>query len=174
MRDLSLGGCLVESVLPLNPGNNIQIKFSAFGERVTLDGSVAHVMSENRYGIRFEPKTNLHLMHLANIIEQFQQTPSLRRPTRVQIQCDAVLDRQPSILVNLSEGGCFIKTNARFNTGDIVEVKFQLGKEEIYLAAQIRWRTKAGIGVEYLSPLPDQISCISDFIAKQIPKLSSV
>lgn len=173
MKQLSLGGCLVDSVLPLAPGENVRVRFSVFGEQMGMDGRVVHAVSTTRFGIRFEPETTQNFLSLASIIERIQESSAARRPTRVPIRLDAVLDRQPSSVVNLSEQGCFLQTHGAFNPGDIVEVRFRLGEEAIHLAAQIRWKTKTGIGVEYLSPDPGQIQLISNFITREIPKTSN-
>lgn len=173
MKQLSLGGCLVESVLPLSPGEDVRVAFSAFGEKVRLTGRVVHAASSTRFGIRFEAETTRNLLSLAGVIERFQEKSVTRRPTRVPVRCKAVVDRQSSSLVNLSEQGCFIKTKGSFHPGDIVEVRFPLDGQEVHLAAQIRWKTKSGFGLEYLSPDPDQIRSISDFISREMPKPSN-
>ena len=171
IKKLSLGGCLVESPLPLRVADSIQVEFQAFGEHIRLTGSIIHALSEHRFGIRFEAVQGDQIAPLSNIIGRFQDTGGLRRPTRLQIQQEAVLDRDPSLLINLSEGGCFLKTGSAFHQGDIVEIRFALEGKSIDLAGQIRWTTPTGIGVEYLSPEPSHIHSISDFITRQIDKI---
>ena len=164
IRELSLGGCLIESAFPLKTGDNVEIKFSAFGKKTTLAGRVIYRKGQHGYGIRFTHETKRAPKSLKTIIERFQLSSRTKRPIRVQIQRDAVLDKQPSTLVNVSAYGCFIKTKTRYNLGDIVEVRFRLADKEIHLAAQIRWKTKTGIGIEYLSPDPSHVRGISEFI----------
>ncbi len=124
-------------------------------------------LGQNQYAIRFENQSNENNIRLVKAIEKIHETENAKRQTRIQLKQKAALDREPALLTNLSEGGCFLQTTAPFNTNDIVEVKFKLEKDEFHLAGQIRWVHSKGVGVEYLSPEPSQIDNISDFIKAQ-------
>lgn len=170
VKRLSLGGCLVECNQPLDDSDPIQLSFSAFGEEFRLLGRVIHVAGPNRYGIRFETENDDHLLRLVNAIQKIQDAAISRRSIRVKIQREALLDKAPSLLMNLSEGGCSLRTSHSFHPGDIVEVQFFLNEEEIHLAGQVRWTGPEGVGVEFLSPDPAQVGDISRFLTKHPPQ----
>lgn len=169
-KKLSLGGCLVECKGTLDPIHPIQIEFSSHGEQFLLTGHLIHSLAENQYGIRFDPEGDDLIIRLVDVIQKIQDAAIARRSTRLKIQRQALLDNQPSILTDLSEGGGSLETSHGFNYGDIVEVRFSLEDEEIHLAAQVRWKNQKGVGVEFLSPDPTQVGEISTFIIKQISK----
>lgn len=172
IKKLSLGGCLVECIEPLRDADSIDLRFSAFGEAFHLFGRVILVAGANQYGIRFEPDSDDHALRLASAIKKIQDASIARRSTRLKIEQKALLDKEPSLLVDLSEGGCFLQTAHRFNLGDIIEVQFFLNDEAIHLAGQIRWTGPEGVGVEFLSPDPNQIGDIARFLTKKHPRKS--
>lgn len=169
IKKLSLGGCLVECNKPLADADPLEVRFSAFGETFHLRGRVIHVIGANQYGIRFESHNDDQLLRLVDAIKKIQDASIARRSTRLKVQQEALLDKEPSLLVDLSEGGCFVRTTHRFNLGDIIEVQFLLNDEEIHLAGQIRWTGSEGVGVEFLSPDPTQIGDIARFLVKKHP-----
>jgi Tfp pilus assembly protein PilZ len=122
---------------------------------------------ENQFGLRFEADEHDQALRLANVIQQIQETPARRRPQRLRILREALVDNNTAILTNLAEGGCFLRTKGSYRRGDVVEVGFELDQQALRLPAQVRWCTPIGIGVQYLSPDPAQIRLISDFIARR-------
>lgn len=173
IKKLSLGGCLVECNEPLRDADPIEVAFSAFDETFRLHGRVILVAGANQYGVRFEPDNDDQVLRLVEAIKKIQDASIARRSTRLKIQQEALLDNEPSLLADLSEGGCFVRTSRRFNLGDIIEVQFSLNDEEIHLAGQIRWTVPEGVGVEFLSPDPTQIGDIARFLIKKPPPKSS-
>jgi len=173
IKKLSLGGCLVECNEPLQDADPIELAFSAFNQTFRLHGCIILVAGANQYGIRFEPDNDDQALRLADAIKKIQDASIARRSTRLKVQQEALLDKQPSLLVDLSEGGCFLQTPHRFNLGDIIEVQFFLNDESIHLAGQIRWTGQEGVGVEFLSPDPAQIGDIARFLTKKPPLKSS-
>lgn len=169
IKKLSLGGCLVECNKPLDDADPLEVRFSAFGETFHLLGRVIHVVGANQYGIRFESQNDDQLLGLIDAVKKIQDASIARRSTRLKVQQEALLDKMPSLLVDLSEGGCFVRTAHRFNFGDIIEVQFLLNEEEIHLAGQVRWTGPEGVGVEFLSPDPTQIEDIARFLVKKQP-----
>lgn len=166
MKKLGVGGCLLECNQPFDSAEPIQLDFSAQGERFSLTGYIVHSVVQHQYGIRFNTDDN-QVTRLVDVIHKIQDASIVRRSTRLKVHREAFLDNEPSLLTDLSEGGCSLQTSRFFNYGDIVEVRFLLEQEEIYLAAQVRWRSRHGVGVEFLSPDPTQLSDISHFIGKQ-------
>ncbi len=169
VKKLSLGGCLVECNQPLNDSDPIQLAFSAFGEKFRMLGRVIHVASPNRYGIVFESQKDDQVLRLVSLIQKVQDASIARRSTRLRLHREALLDKEPSLLTDLSEGGCSIQTERHFNPGDIIEVQFFLQDEEIHLAGQIRWKGPEGVGVEFLSPDPTQVDDIARFLTQKNP-----
>ena len=167
VKKLSLGGCLVECNRPLAESDLIHLTFSTFDQKFHLPGRVIHTAGPNRYGVRFEPESDDQVMRLVDVIQKIQDASVSRRSTRVKVQREALLDKEPSLLMNLSEGGCSLRTSQPFHPGDIVEVQFFLNDEEIHLAGQVRWTASEGVGVEFLSPDPIQMEDISRFLTKQ-------
>lgn len=172
VKKLSLGGCLVECNQPINDSDPIQLTFSAFDEEFHLPGRVIHLAGPNQYGIRFEPENDDQVLRLVNAIQKIQDASISRRSARLKIKQEAFLDKTPSLLTDLSEGGCSLRTSHSLHPGDIVEVQFFLNEEEIHLAGQVRWTGQNGVGVEFLSPDPTQIGDISRFLTKKDPPSS--
>jgi hypothetical protein len=170
MRKLSLGGCLIECNEVLDPINPLQLEFSTHEEQFSLSGHLIHSLGQNQYGIRFHLTEDDIVFRLVSAIQKIQDTAIARRSTRLKIQRKALVDNEPSVLTDLSEGGGSLQTHRYFNYGDIVEVRFFLDEEVIHLAAQVRWKNPQGIGVEFLSPDPTQVVEIATFIVKQITK----
>ncbi len=166
-KKLSLGGCLIECNQPLDPTEPIQLEFSTHGEQFRLTARLLHSLVRNQYGTRFELEGDDLISRLVGVILKIQDAAIARRSTRLKIQRQALLDNQPSMLTDLSEGGGSLRTSDGFNYGDIVEVRFSLDDDEIHLAAQVRWKNQTGIGIEFLSPDPTQAGEISTFIIKQ-------
>lgn len=169
-KKLSLGGCLIESKEPIDPTSLILLEFSAHGEPFRLTGRVIHLLGPNQYGIRFDLDSEELIGRLVEVIQKLQDVATARRSTRLKIHREALLDNEVSVLTDLSEGGGSLQTARVFNYGDIVEVRFSLENQEIHLAAQVRWKSQSGIGVEFLSPNPTQIGEIATFIIKEISK----
>jgi len=167
IKTLSLGGCLVETSSSLDLRESVRLKFSVIGKSFEVQGRTIHGSKQNQFAIRFENQTNEQNMRLVKVIEKIHETTAARRPTRVPLNQGALVDREPAMLTNLSEGGCFLQTSGSFHPNDIVEIKFELQEDEIHLAGQVRWVDPNGIGIEYLSPEPTQIDCISHFIISQ-------
>ena len=172
IKTLSLGGCLIETHSVLDPEHTIRLIFSVIGERFEVTGRAQHRLEKNQFSIRFEALSNEQNIRLAKVIEKIHENQTNRRPTRIALHQDARLDREPALLTNLSEGGCFLQTQNPFHPNDIVEIKFKLTEEEIHLAGQVRWVNPKGVGVEYLSPEPNQITSISKFIEIHSPALN--
>jgi|GEM_PF-1819932 hypothetical protein len=169
IKTLSLGGCLLETPSNFDLKESVRIKFLVIGKSFEVQGRPVHRAGKNQFAIRFENQSNEQNIRLVRAIEKIYQTNASRRPTRVSVQQEALLDREPAMLTNLSEGGCFLKTSGPFHPNDIVEIKFKLQEDEIHLAGQVRWIHPKGIGIEYLSPEPTQINSISQFINIQSP-----
>lgn len=169
IKKLSVGGCLIECNQPLNDSDPIQLSFSAFDEAFRLLGRVIHIAGSNMYGVRFEAQNDDQVLRLVNAIQKVQDASIARRSARLKIQREAFLDKTPSLLTDLSEGGCSLRTSHSLNLGDIVEVQFFLNDEEIHLAGQVRWTGPNGVGVEFLSPDPTQVGDIARFITKKDP-----
>lgn len=169
-KKLSLGGCLIESRDPIDPTALILLEFSAHGEQFRLTGRVIHLLGPNQFGIRFDLDSEELIARLAEVIQKLQDAATTRRSTRLKIHREALLDNEPSVLTDLSEGGGSLETARVFNYGDIVELRFSLENENIHLAAQVRWKNPKGIGVEFLSPNPTQIGEIATFIIKEVSK----
>jgi hypothetical protein len=164
IKELSAGGCLIETSLQLAGGEHVGLGCTAFGKTLDLDGTVIYHKGPTQYGIRFTRKAKKPTPALLRIIEQQREFLLTRRHIRVEIRRNALVDKEDAILLNVSAQGCFIETSAPSHIGDIVEVKFALAEHQIHLAAQVRWKNNKGIGVEYLSPDPEQVSQITDFI----------
>ena len=170
INGLSLGGCLVESARHLKINDSVLLEFSSFGEDIRLSANVIHAVDEKRFGVRFEPGANEDIVRLAKLIEKIQDLSGSLRSARINVNQEAWLDREPVILKSLSDWGCFIETQAPFNAGDIVELRFYLDQQEIHVAGQVRWRNAQGIGMEYLSPEPEQLNTISGFVSRNLPR----
>ena len=170
MRKLSVGGCLIECKETFDPTHLLHIEFSTQGEQFSLNGHLIHPSDQNQYGIRFELDDEDLILRLVHTIQKIQDTAIARRSTRLKIQRKAFIDNQPSVLTDLSEGGGSLQTSRVFNYGDIVEVRFSLDDQVIHLAAQVRWKTPQGIGIEFLSPDATQVGEIATYIIKQISK----
>ncbi len=166
IRRLSLGGCQVECSTPLTLLSVTQLEFSVLGEDFSLSARPVSNAGENQFCLRFESAASEQTMRLANVIERLLQNRPDVRPARLRIVKEALLDQKPSILTNLSEGGCFLRTKVKYHRGDVVEVQCQLDQQEIRLSAQVRWTTPLGIGVQYLSLDATQLRCITEFIAR--------
>lgn len=172
IKNLSLGGCLVESSNPLDEASAVRLDFSAFDEAFSLAGNAVNHFGEHRFGLRFELASLDDTARLAKIIKQIHLTPEIKRPTRIRILRDAFLDGVPSVITTLGEGGCFVRTRAAYRIGDVVDIRLKLGAREVKLSGQVRWKGKLGIGVQYLSASPDQRAAISDFISTHAKKRS--
>jgi hypothetical protein len=169
IKRLSLGGCLIETSETLEPAAPVKLEFSCGGESVSVTAQPVNTPGENQFGLRFEAEEHDQALRLANIIQQIQETPSRRRPQRLRLVREALVDNTPAVLTNLGEGGCFVRTRGNYRRGDVVEVGFELNQQSLWMPAQVRWRTPLGIGVQYLSPDPAQIRIISDFISLRRP-----
>lgn len=171
-KKLSLGGCLIESKEPIDPTALLLLEFSAHGEPFRLTGRVIHLLGPNQFGIRFDLDSEELIARLIEVIQKLQDAATARRSTRLKIHREALLDNEPSVLTDLSEGGGALETARAFNYGDIVEIRFSLEDENIHLAAQVRWKNEKGIGVEFLSPNSTQVGEIATFIIKEVSKPS--
>ena len=165
MKSLSLGGCLIETDTPIPFKNPVCIKIFLEGESFKLWGDILCSPKEKSYSIRFNPLTYDQNILLINVIEDKLKTYSLPRPTRVSLQGEVLLNRNPALITNISEQGGFIQTSASFNYDDIVDVKFRIKEENMSLVGQVRRVEPRGIGIEFLSPNPTQISTISRYIS---------
>lgn len=171
IKKLSLGGCLVESPHSLDPEDTVELELLVYGEALNLTGSVIHKNDDNQYGIRFDSEANEQTLRLGQLIEKAQQFMTHRRATRIPVQRKAALDNKNALLGDLSEGGCFLKTTQPFVRGDIVEIRFPIGEDDVHLAGQVRWRSSQGVGVAFLSPDPTQIYHISRYISRKTSKV---
>ena len=169
MKTLSLGGCSIETESPIHIRNPVCIKIFLEGESFEMWGDVLYSLKETSYSIRFNHPTNEQNLWLIKVMENIHKTSALERPTRVSLQSNAVLDREPALITNISERGCFIQTPASFNSNDIIEVQFRIKEEEMHLAGQVRWVEPRGIGIEFLSPEPPQINTISRYVSLKTP-----
>ena len=165
MKTLSLGGCLIETETPIHIKNPVCIKIFLEGESFKLWAEVLCSPKETRHSIRFIPPTNDQNLWLINVIENIHKTSAPLRRTRVSLQVNAFLDLKPALITNISEEGGFIQTSASFYYDDIVEVEFRIKEEEMHLVGQVRRVEPRGIGIEFLSPDPTQISTISRYIS---------
>ena len=75
VSDLSLGGCFIDSIVNIRPGEMIQLKIKASdGEWLELEGQVMYVFAGCGFGVRFTSLTDkdriliehLILMHNGN------------------------------------------------------------------------------------------------------------
>ncbi|HSG06045.1 MAG TPA: PilZ domain-containing protein [Nitrospiria bacterium] len=171
IKKISLGGCLVESAHSLDAGTPVQLELRIYGEDLKLSGNIIHNSNEDQYGIRFDSEANEQTLRLGQLIEKAQQFMTHRRATRIPVQRKAALDNKNALLSDLSEGGCFLKTTQPFVRGDIVEIRFPVGEEEVHLAGQVRWKTAQGIGIAFLSPDPTQIYHIARYISRKTSKV---
>ena len=176
VKTLSLEGCLIETEAPILIKNPVYIEIFLEGEIFNLWGDILCSPKERSYSIRFNHPTNEQNLWLIKVIENINKTFTPLPPIRVSLQGNAVLDRKPALITNISEGGCFILTSATFNSNDIVEVKFRIKEEEMHLTGQVRWIGPRGIGIKFFSPDPTQISTISKYIRLKLsssPQASS-
>jgi len=176
MKTLSLGGCSIETESPIHIKNPVCIKIFSEGKSIEVGGDVIYSPKEKSYCIRFNHTTKEQNLWLIKVIENIHKTSPPLRPTRVSLQSNAVLDREPALITNISEGGCFIQTSGSFNSNDIVEVKFRIKEETMHLVGQVRWVGPRGIGIQFLSPEPTQISTISKYVSLKLsssPQASS-
>jgi len=164
MKTLSLGGCSIETESPIHIENPVCIKIFMEGESFEVLGDVLYSTKETSYAIRFNQPSNEQNLRLIQVMETIHKTSGLQRSARVSLQSNAVLDREPALITNISEEGCFIQTSSAFNSNDIVEVQFKIRDEELHLAGQVRWAEPKGIGIEFLSAEPFQISTISRYV----------
>ena len=169
MRSLSLGGCSIETRSPIPIENPVCIKIFLEGKSFEVWGDVLYSPKETNYAIRFNPPSNEQNLLLIKVMENIHKASALQRSTRVSLQSKAVLDREPALITNISEGGCFIQTSASFNSNDIVEVQFRIKEDEMHLAGQVRWVEPRGMGIEFLSLEPIQISTISRYVSLKTP-----
>ncbi len=154
IKKLSLGGCLLESPHQLDKDDPVELNLQVYGEGLILSGDIIHANGENQYGIRFNSDASEHTVRLGQLIEKAQQFTTHRRPTRIPIQKKAFLDGKEALVADLSESGCFLRSTAQLVRGDIVEIRFEIGDDDIHLAGQVRWKTPKGVGVAFLSPDP--------------------
>ena len=174
VKTLSLGGCSIETETPIHIKNPVYIEIFLEGESFKLWGDILCSPKETSYSIRFNHPTNEQNLWLIKVIENINKTPTPLRPIRASLQGIALLDRESALITDISERGCFIQTSASFKYDDIVEVKFIINEEEMYLAGQVIWVGPRGIGIEFLSPDPTQISTISRYVSLQAsPPLAS-
>ena len=165
MKTLSLGGCSIETESPIDIENPVCIKIFLEGENSEVWGDILYSQKERSYSIRFNHPTNEQNLWFIKVMENIHKASTLERRTRVSLQSNAVLDREPVLITNISEGGCFIQTSTPFNSNDIVEVQFRIQEEEMHLAGQVRWIEPRGIGIEFLSLESPQISTISRYVS---------
>lgn len=164
IKTLSLGGCLIEAPRSLEIKEPVRLDFSVEGEHVKMIGTPVRQESGTRLGLKFRLSNKDETLRLMKAIERIQQGPANRRPKRVALQALAIVDREPSLVSNLSEGGCYLKTTGPYALRDIVDVRCMLEDRELSMSAQVRWRGTEGIGVQWLSPDPRQIAWITEFI----------
>lgn len=63
--------------------------------------------------------------------------------------------------LDLSPGGCFVRSDLPLAVGDVVIVRLELGGgEEITLFARVSHRTGAGLGLEFLDATAEDRSAI--------------
>lgn len=80
------------------------------------------------------------------------------------------------MLRNVSEGGCFIETNATFVMGDRVELSIPLpvplAVSVIQAEGEVRWVSsnplRRGMGVRFINPPADQATAIRQFVRLQL------
>jgi hypothetical protein len=142
------------------------IEFTVCGRNFHLRGRTIYRAGVRQYGVQFETETRAETAELLNVLPMIQQHAPERRATRLPVQLKASVDHAPAVIVNLSEGGCFIHIQGPHQAGDLVELRFQLDRTEIHVAAQVRWRNASGLGLEYLWPDTGQVSDISSFLAE--------
>jgi hypothetical protein len=106
------------------------------------------------------------MMHLAKAIQELLGRPLQSRPLRLQVEHPANLDGEPAVLLNISQGGCFVRTDTSHDPGEIIELRTTLDGETIHLAGEVKWRSEGGIGIEFLLPDPGQVEAITGFIAR--------
>ena len=165
MKTLSLGGCSIETESPIHIKNPVCIKIFSEGENSEVWGDILYSQKERSYSIRFNHPTNEQNLWFIKVMENIHKASTLERRTRVSLQSNAVLDREPALITNISEGGCFIQTSTSFNSNDIIEVQFKIKEEAMHLAGQVRWIEPRGIGIEFLSPEPTQVSTLSRYVS---------
>jgi len=165
MKTLSLGGCSIETESPIHIKNPVRIKIFLEGENSEVWGDILYSQKERSYSIRFNHPSNEQNLWFIKVMENIHKAGALERRTRVSLQSNAVLDREPALITNISEGGCFIRTSTSFNSNDIIEVQFKIKEEAMHLAGQVRWIEPRGIGIEFLSPEPTQVSTLSRYVS---------
>lgn len=166
IQNLSLGGCLFESAQPFPMREAVVVEFSVCGRNFRLRGRTIYRAGVRQYGVMFEPETRAETLELLNVLPKIQENAPERRTTRLPVQLKASVDHAPAVIVNLSESGCFMHVQSQHQAGDLVEVRFQLDRTEIHVAAQVRWRNAAGVGLEYLWPDTSQVADISSFLVE--------
>jgi hypothetical protein len=173
IKMLSLGGCLIEAPRSLAIKEPVRLDFSVEGEHVKMIGTPVPQVSSHHLGLKFRLSNKDETVRLMKAIEKIQHAPANPRPKRMAVEAIAIVDHEPSLVTNVSEGGCYVKTTAGYALGDIVDVRCMLEDREIGMTAQVRWRGTDGIGVQWLSPDQRQIDWIADFIAHRAPPTES-
>jgi len=168
MKTLSLGGCSIETESPVHIKNSVCIKIFSEGKSFEVGGDVLYSQKEKSYCIRFYYTTKEQNLWLIKVIENMHKTSAPLRPTRVSLQGNAVLDRKPALITDISEVGCFIQTSESFNSNDIVDVEFRIKEEKMSLVGQVLRAEPKGIEIEFLSPSPTQISTISRYVSLKL------
>lgn len=164
IKTLSLGGCLIEVAPTLEVSGPVRLDFSVEGEHVKMIGTPVRQHTHTQIGLKFRLSNKDETVRLMKAIEKIQQSPRTPRPRRAASEAIALIDRQPSLVTNVSEGGCYVKTPPTYALGDIVDLRCMLDDREIAMSAQVRWRGVDGVGVQWLSPDPCQVEWITEFV----------
>lgn len=168
IKSLSLGGCEIESPEGAAIVEPVRLDFSIDGEHLTLTGVGLHRVGPNQFGLKFRFDNEEQAGRLMRALERMQkQGRRNSRAPRRPIEALALVNQEPSIITDISAGGCCLKTPARYRGGDIVEIRWVLDGREFALSAQVRWTAADGVGLEYLSPDRDALQHITDFITKK-------
>jgi uncharacterized protein (TIGR02266 family) len=81
-------------------------------------------------------------------------------------------------IMDISAGGCFIKTKAPLKTDEVVNVTFSLFEHQFHCAGKVVWRTESavthpkGVGIKFLN-LPRKVQAELRTTVKKLKKLST-
>lgn len=167
IRSLSLGGCLLDlrqSVCLTGPGT---ITFRIGSNKFELRGHPIEQPGQSNLALRFEFPSARAMMQLAKAIQELLGRPLKSRPLRLDVEHPASIDGTAAVLLNISQGGCFVRVATPHDPGEIIELRTRLDEEPIHLAAEVKWRDPNGIGLEFLLPDPSQVDAITQFIARR-------
>lgn len=166
--ELSRFGCFVQTIKPYPQGTRVNIEVAEAGDIFTASGVVAYVTGDGM-GVVFSMVESESYEVLAKWLSR-----TARRSARYSFGATAEVrdlgspNEQVAITLDLSAGGCFIKTATPLPKGTRIRVRIEHDGAEFTAIGRVTNNVSAnGMGIEFVEIEPNDRAILEDWLPEK-------